>query len=179
MILSLGNGIQKHSLWEIAGGISGIAILIFFPIWYKGINLENELGFSTTEAESDMWTRTAKRINLTIGILLLMVQIFNIVRIIVPDGKLQRSKILTLLLRGSGVRSEFGIKKSSAIKVHQMIKNAYILHPMNVEAESTSKKTTAMLNYNNESEKSERTGGFLWAWKRYLSGDLLDREGEV
>ncbi len=124
MILSLGNDIQNHSVREIAGGMSGIAFLIFFPIWYKNIDLEEELGFSTKEdAENGMWTATARNINLSIGILLLIVQIFNIIRVVVPDGKLQKSKILTLILRGSGVRSEFGIKNSSAAKVHKMVKN--------------------------------------------------------
>ena len=68
MILSLGNDIQKHSLWEIAGGMSGIVILIFFPIFYKNIDLAEELGFSTKD-ENGMWTATARYINLSIGVL--------------------------------------------------------------------------------------------------------------
>jgi len=62
------------------------------------------------------------------GFILLWLQLCNIVRFIVPDSKLTQSKTLTSVLRGSSVRSEFGIKQATVFKIHRMVTNAYDLH---------------------------------------------------
>mmetsp|Transcript_10121 Transcript_10121/g.14728 ORF Transcript_10121/g.14728 Transcript_10121/m.14728 type:complete len:1032 (-) Transcript_10121:116-3211(-) len=180
MILSLGNNVHRHSLLEICSGVLGIGVLIFFPALYHKIDTPV---FKTVDVDGFVFIMPfMRRVNLFIGILLLIIQICNLVRFCIPDDQLKGSKFLTLILRGTGVRGEFGIKKASAFKVDKMIQNAYKLHACTSastegDAEENSSRTNALLNYNKEIEKRETSGGFLWAWKSYWSGELLDKEG--
>lgn len=169
---------HRHSLVEICAGVLGIAVLIFFPALYHDI--DNPV-FSTADVEDfKVFMPMMRKINILIGTLLLLIQICNVVRFCIPDDQLEESKFLTLILRGTGVRGEFGIKKASAFKVDKMIKNAYKLHTcatFDGEAQKIVSKNNALLNYNKETEKRETSGGFLWAWKNYWTGELLDKEG--
>ena len=185
MILSLGNNIHRHNPLEIAAGILGIAGLIFFPALYDKI--DNRV-FKTTEIDEEaLWVSLLFRsINLTIGSILLCIQLSNIVRCIVPDNKLKESKLLTLILRGSGVRSEFGIKQATIKKVHNMVKHAYDLHietdPLRVISENSNDRSSdsvSLLNYMKLTEKRETCGGFIWAWQSFLTDSLVDEEGEI
>lgn len=173
LILSLGNNIHRHNPLEIAGGIVGIAVLIFFPAFNTGID---NVVFTTAEIPDAAWLSTLFRvINLSIGFILLFFQVCNIVRWAVPDSVLKESKFLTLILRGSGVRSEFGIKQAAMKKVHNLVRHAYDLH---IAGGGDRTNSVSLLNYMKLTEKRENCGGFVWAWKSFLSGDVIDEEGK-
>jgi len=173
--------VYSHNPLEIAGGIVGIAVLIFFPALYKKI--DNAV-ISTVPYEEGSYVGTMLNVvNLTIGSLLLFFQCCNIVRYIVPDNVLKQNKFATLVLRGSGVRAEFGIKQAAQLKVDEMMENAYNLHKRTETDETVSQKdgstrALALLNYTKITEKRESCGGFIWSWKQYLSGDLIEKEGK-
>ena len=115
---------------------------------------------------------------LTIGSILLFFQIGNLIRFFVPDDKVKNNKFLTLLLRGSGSKIEFGTKQAAVSKVQKMMSNAYHLHNTEEKKSKVSQRSNALLNYEKETEKHEPCGGFFWSWKRFLTGDLLDDEGK-
>lgn len=58
-------------------------------------------------------------------------------------------------------------------KVQKLVKNAYDLHGSGDKSQSTS-----LLNYMRLAEEREVGGGFLWAWKLFLSGNVYDEEGK-
>lgn len=166
LILSLGNNIHRHSLAEVLCGIAGILILIIFPVFYDRIN---SWFISTKSVEgAEYMTTVFDVINLSIGAALLCIQVCNIIRWAVPDNKLTMNKVLTLILRGTGVRAEFGIKQAAMRKVNILVQNAYDLHTQ------TSEELQIILNYMKFSEKREMFGGFFWFWKQYLSGRLIE-----
>ena len=129
LILSLGNNSRKHSLLEIVLAIVGIALLIFFPAFYDGIDTPI---FSTKDqkiVERDNFTsQILDTINIFVGIALLFFQCCNLVRWAVPDDKLTSSKFLGVIIRGSGVKAEFALKHAAIRKVHIMMENALDLH---------------------------------------------------
>lgn len=182
LILSLGNNIHRHSPLEIAGGIVGIVLLIFFPAFYPSIN--NRFLKTATDPDAP-WAYTLFRvINTTLGCMLLFFQFCNIVRWIVPDSKLRENKFLTLVLRGSGVRSEFGIKQAAIKKVHNMVKHAYDLYldsDQNLSEDNKNERPSSsksLLKYMRLAEKRETYGGFFWAWKSFFTDHLIEEEGK-
>ena len=180
VILSLGNNVHRHSILEISAGIIGIAILIFFPALYHDI--DNNVVKTVDVADSPWAMPIFRTVNILIGCILLFFQLCNIVRWIVPDSKLREDKFLTLVLRGSGVRSEFGIKQATIKKVHNMVKHAYDLYLDSARDISGNtieglKSSNAMLNYMKLTEKREVYGGFVWAWKAFLTDQLIEEEG--
>lgn len=185
MILSLGNNIYRHSIAEIFAGTVGIIVIVMLPNL-----LEFDWGFMETsfriegerDPASELLLSAARVTMLILGAILLLQQAFNVLRFIVPDSRLTGNKNLTVLLRGSVVRSEFGLKQAAIFKVHNMIKNALDVHV----ADSNSTRNgeddqpniaSALLNYTKILENKESSDGFIWAWKTYLSGRLIDQEG--
>jgi len=183
-ILNLGNNPHRTSLLEIVGGMIGVGLLIIFPACYEF----DAKFFRTkpTEAEREF----VKPIFVTliiIGSVLLLLQILGLIRILLPNRLLGSMKWLELL-RGSAAKNETGIKQAAAFKVHQMVKNAYMLH-QEVEGSRTSRiketmehhdKSTnavALLNYTKVSEKTENIGGFRWCWNQFFTGQLVYNEG--
>lgn len=174
MLLSLGNNVYRHSILEIAVGIISIAVIVVLPTitsidWgplnttqYDDVPILKVIAFTVTS---------------TIGIVLLLLQFANLVRFIIPDSKLTKSKAMTTLLRGTGVRSEFGLKQASIFKVHRLVRNAYELHQMDRINDMRLAKEAALLNFTTETKKSEKCGGLIWAWKLFLSGKLIENEG--
>lgn len=173
ILITLGNDSDRQSPYHIAGGICAIAACIFTPAITYPVNSP----FSSFMDETTSFSSKALQgSTVTFGVLLLLIQFSSILRFFVSDDALQNSKVLTSLLRGSGVRAEFGIKISAALKIHHLVKNAYDLHP-EVSGRDDYTKSNVMLNYNKEMGNSEPFGGFVWAWKQYFNGDLLNREG--
>ena len=127
MLLSLGNNVHRHSPIEILVSFLAIALFVFFPALYHKIDNR----FMSTADEHGFhhawFSHAARVINLMLGGILCFFQICNIVRFIIPDNVLAENKVLTLVLRGSGVRSEFGIKQAAIRKVHDLVKNAFEL----------------------------------------------------
>eukprot|EP00594_Rhizosolenia_setigera_P004606 CAMPEP_0178953056 /NCGR_PEP_ID=MMETSP0789-20121207/8201_1 /TAXON_ID=3005 /ORGANISM="Rhizosolenia setigera, Strain CCMP 1694" /LENGTH=1011 /DNA_ID=CAMNT_0020634261 /DNA_START=593 /DNA_END=3628 /DNA_ORIENTATION=- len=172
IILSLGNNIHDHSPLQIIFGIAGIAGLIFFPALYDGIN--NDVISTEKEEPLPFISTEFKIINLSIGSVLLFIQFCNIIRWQVPDSRLTKNKFLTIILRGNGVRGEFGIKQAAVKKIHNLVKNAHDLHATDSGERS---HLTTLLNYVKLTEEREVFGGFIWAWKLFLSGNVVDEEG--
>lgn len=182
ILLSLGNNIHRHSPVEILVSCIAIALFVFFPALYHKIDNR----FMST-ADDTWFSHAARIINLVLGGILCFFQMCNIVRYIIPDNVLAESKVLTLVLRGSGVRSEFGIKQAAIRKVHDLVKNAFELSESIIQddtdgnvAQGTEKKTPSaisLLNYIKLTERRETCGGFLWAWKSFLSDGLIENQG--
>ena len=175
MVLSLGNNVYRHSILEIMGGIVGTIVIVFLPAM-----IEFEWFIITTKPSDESAVMVYKMfdvISYFLGSALLLMQVSNLFRLVVPDSRLTKSKHLTAWLRGSSVRSEFGIKQASIIKVHQMVKNAYDLHGHNNAHENQVNSHDALLNFTKVTEVRESSGGFVWAWKLFLSGKLTDQEG--
>ena len=181
MILSLGNDIFRNSIVDIGIGILGIGVLIFFPALYKKVDVKV---FSTAPINSGDESYVTESVNITIGCALLLIQVFNLIRMAIPDRVFSRNKFLTLLFRGSGVKAEFGIKQSAQYKVHSLVKNAYELHvendssfPEPFERTKMSTSASVLLNYNKVQAKHQRRGGFVWSWGQVLSGKLNSEQG--
>lgn len=126
-LLSLGNNVYSHSKYEIIASIVAIVVLVIIPpslrFDWTVINTyeqyQNGGEFLYPVAQAGM---------LTLGCILLLLQVCNVIRFVVPDSRLTKSKILTNVLRGSSVRSEFGIKQAAVYKVHQMVKVRVFCH---------------------------------------------------
>ena len=86
-----------------------------------------------------------------IGSALLLMQVSNLFRLVVPDSRLTKSKHLTDWLYDSSVRSELGIKQASTIQVHEMVKNAYDLHEHNAH-ENQVNSHDALFNFTEVTE---------------------------
>jgi hypothetical protein len=198
MILSLGNS-NENSMKEIIAGICGTLIIVILPHF-----VDIDLFFIRTKPPADRSEFVVALLNVTtlfIGSILLVIQASNIVRILIPADKFKNSRVLTFFFRGSSVRCEAKMKQATVLKVHKMVKNAYDLHQPDLtmngsDMDSTDTETSfegssleekenisiatrddALLNYTKKSEESVTYGGFLWAWKEYLSGRLYDNEG--
>lgn len=137
MLLSLGNNVYTHSKLEIFAAFVAICGLVLTPPLR-----EFEWFIFETHAQPyregniiALW-HFLRIVSLIIGCSLLFLQLCNIVRFIIPDSRLTNSKLLTSLLRGSSVRSEFGIKQAAIYKVHEMVKNAYELHVIDSDRQS-------------------------------------------
>ena len=182
MILNLGNSVYRHSILEITAGMIGIIVLLILP---SALEFNWRIIDTTTVEDAKYISIMADIFIITIAVILLFMQAANIVRYIIPDSRLTRSKALTSLLRGSSVRSEFGIKQAATLKVHQMIKNAYDLHQPDpnqkvvdkLEDEEENENIDALMNFTKVSEKRETCGGFFWAWRMMTSGNLIENEG--
>lgn len=112
-------------MFEIIAAFAAIIILVMVPPL-----VQFDLGIIQTKVYEDgeaLWN-LLRFVLLSLGCILLTLQVCNVIRFVIPDSRLTKSKMLTILLRGSSVRSEFGIKQASVYKVHQMVKNAYDLH---------------------------------------------------
>ena len=112
-------------MFEITAAIAAIIIVVFVPplVQFDFFIIQTK----EYEDSEHLWN-AFRFVLLSFGCILLFLQVCNIIRFIIPDSRLTKSKMLTNLLRGSAVRSEFGIKQASVYKVHQMVKNAYDLH---------------------------------------------------
>ncbi len=174
MLLSVGNNVHRHSIPEICLGIVGIIFIVILPPLMK---LKWKLIDTTLWDDFPTVKVIVVVISLTIGIVLLLLQFANIVRYIVPDSKLTKSKLLTIILRGSAVRSEFGLKQAANFKVHMLVKNAYELHQKDETDSSQSSNQAALLNFTKVTEKRETCGGFVWSWKLFFSGNVIENEG--
>jgi hypothetical protein len=175
MLLSVGNNVHRHSIPEILIGIVGIVFIVILPPLKR---VKWNLVDTTLYDDFPVVKAIVVVVSLTIGMVLLLLQFANIVRYIVPDSKLTKSKLLTTFLRGSAVRSEFGLKQAANFKVHTLVKNAYELHQIDeADSNSQSSNQTALLNFTKVTEKRETCGGFVWSWKLLLSGKLIENEG--
>ena len=184
LILSLGNNVHRHNPLEILAGIIGILVLIFFPALYH--KLDNKVFTTATIEDAAYFSTLARTFNIIIGSILLFFQFCNIIRWMIPDSKLVQSKFLSLVLRGSGVRSEFGIKQATLKKVDRLVTNAHELHIeeregyFNNQSRSGPSEVSGskcLLNYMKLSENRETCGGFIWAWKAFLTDGLVEGEG--
>lgn len=194
MVLNLGNNVYTHSVLEILAGILGTVVIVFLPMVIKF----QSIFISTHNPDEEeglppILDVIHYMLSSFIGIVLILLQGSNIVRYIVPDSRLTRSKILTTLLRGSSVRNEFGMKQATIFKVNQMVNNAFELHEIgqpdksksnvnndhdNEEGEDAAATNgVGLLNFTKVTEKRESCGGFLWAWKMCFSDDLIEQEG--
>ncbi len=192
MILSLGNNVYRHSLVEIACAILGITILIFIPTFVDfNIHFINTYVTEDKDETSRTLVLFFDIMTFIAGCVLLFLQVLNIVRFIVPDSHLTKNKTLTMFLRGSAVRSEFGTKQATVFKIHKMVQNAYSLHRSKkvvIEEGSINdsfkradndepSNEDALLNFTKVSEQKELSGGFMWAWNMFFSGRLIEEEG--
>jgi len=171
MVLNLGNNVYHHSMIEIMVGIIGIIILVILP---SIIEFDWKVITTTDIEDAEYVSEIFDVVILTIGCILLFMQISNIVRFVVPDSNLTKSKALTILLRGSSVRSEFGTKQASVFKVHQMVKNAYDLHktePNKEMIESGEENVDALLNFTKVTDKRETCGGLCGPGKCFYPAD--------
>lgn len=182
MILSLGNNPFRHSLVEKALGLVGVVVIVILPAV-----IEFDWAFlDTTRSEQNSFTSSIRVlfdiVVIFIGVVLLLLKLFTIVRFMIPDKILSRSSTLTSLLRGSSVKSEFSMKQATIFKVHQMVANAFELHqdntsPMNDDDNNELSDARGLLNFTKVTEKKEDCGGFCWAWQMFLSGKSLSQEG--
>lgn len=195
LLLSLGNDIHRHSLIEVFIGFLAIGLIVFFPAFYTKI--DNRF-ISTANQEDTFFSSSIRVLNLTLGAMLCFFQTCNVVRCIVPDNTLAQSKLLTLILRGSGVRSEFGIKQAAVKKIHNLVQHAFELsltsHSNSVDgslasesaeivtftsdqSSNNSPSSISLLNFLKKSKRFEKSGGFIWAWKAFLTDSLVENHG--
>lgn len=185
MILSLGNNIYRNPIAEILAAITGIIVIVMLPnlMEFDWVFMETSYRIEgERDPASELLLSAARVTMLILGAILLLQQALNILRVIVPDSRMISSKTLTALLRGSVVRSEFGLKQAGIFKVHNMVKNALDVHATDSNSKSNGEDdrpniASALLNYTKISEKKESSDGFIWAWKTYLSGRLIEQEG--
>ena len=164
MILSLGNNIYCHSIAEIIAAIIGIIVIVMLPAL-----VEFDWGFMETsysyegerDPASELLLSAARVTMLTLGTILLFQQALNILRFIIPNSRMTSSKNLTVLLRGSVVRSEFGLKQAAIFKVLKMNQYALALHETDSNSNSENKeikeseaKETPSVKKKDESKKS-------------------------
>ena len=178
MVLSLGNNAYRHSIREIMAGIVGIFVIVFFPAMFEfdWFIITTKPSDPSDESQAIVY-RQVRVFSYIIGSMLLLSQVFNLIRCYVPHDKLTGNKYMTMFLRGSSVKYEFGTKQASIIKVHNMVKNAHDLHHMNKEDTNLVNRQHALHNYREETEVRESSGGFKWAWKLFISGKLTNEEG--
>jgi hypothetical protein len=185
--LSLGNNPNDISIQEIIGGLTATGFLLITPLFVKFdfIFFEN-VSLGTEENSTTELKRLGTILSYSLAACLVLCQVANTIRLVVSNEKLASSKILTMLVRGTSIKSEVGLKQAAAYKVHTMVKNAYELHKE--EGESThhhhgndlkggSTHALALMNFTKRSEETETCGGKMWAWKAFFSKSLLHKEG--
>mmetsp|Transcript_7578 Transcript_7578/g.10107 ORF Transcript_7578/g.10107 Transcript_7578/m.10107 type:complete len:1103 (-) Transcript_7578:474-3782(-) len=123
---------------------------------------------------------------MVIGSFLIACQLLNVLRIVLSEEAVGNHKYLQYLVAGSNARNERSTKQAADYKITQMLLNAFKLHTENknraidlisTNEENESTHELALLNFTKVSVKTETVGGFLWAWKSFLSGSLHNREG--
>jgi len=162
-LLNLGNDLHHAPVWERIGGLLAAVMLVILPGWVKPYYIS----FSIVRP---------------IGYLLVFIQVSSIIESYYPHD----IKWLSFL-RSSAVRNEVDLKLAAATKVHKMVQNAYTLHKakdnsvilsrMEGNDTITPSHAVALLNFTEQSDLTETSGGFFWCWKQFYSGSLLAKEG--
>lgn len=170
LTLSQGNHSEQIKLWEVLIGISGIILFIFVPsISIKHEHMQWEFyGISIIDGVKNQegYRAPYPNINYVIGSLLLLLQIWNLLRVFSP-------RIATKVYQGSSIHDEFGIKIAAKKKIYQMVKNAYELR------KDSQSHASCLLNYNKiiGGEKTVTVGGFSWGWKALVTRKIVREEG--
>lgn len=122
---------------------------------------------------------------LTMGIILLALQLIHLLRLLYPDPKL---KWVDNILTPSITKAEVQIKHAATFKMKKLLKNALTLHEgENIRKESMKSSSPfssrtgafgqALLSYQLSEGMTEPSGGLWWAWKRYWSGAITYEDG--
>ena len=184
--LSLGN-YNGSTRFEIILGTLFTVLLTIIPKFFRFdfIILSNITSHDTRRQNIISW------VHFIFGCIIIFQNVLSLIHSYVSNEMVMKNVFVSKILKGTERRMETEVKQAATFKVNSMIKNAYNLHmPKNKNLHRTleairgssrrveeSTHIRALLNFTKEQEERELTGGFLWSWKNFLNGDLLDREG--
>mmetsp|Transcript_177 Transcript_177/g.328 ORF Transcript_177/g.328 Transcript_177/m.328 type:complete len:1179 (+) Transcript_177:143-3679(+) len=162
-----GNDVYRRSYLDIVVGVAGVVVFLILPLQFS------------TESLGDWKNAFFRVVFIIIASLTLVCQCLNAARLSFSDEFIGSNKFLSRILAGSNARDEMKFKSAAVFKVNRMLENAYSLHhPTHSRGEvNEGTNELALLNFTKVSDKTEVVGGFKWAWKSFLNGDLKRKEG--
>jgi len=190
VIVGSGNDVYRRSFLDISIGLAGIVLFFVIPntVKFRIFLFDTDVNDRTV-----LWVRQDEPqvtvffhvLFIIVGVVLFIRQVLNVISLLLDHKKTAQGKGLwTRLLVGSTATDELHSKRAAVYKVNKMLENAYNLHQRKglslstaVELAEESTHDLALLNFTKLSDKTERVGGFKWAWKSLISGDLKAKEG--
>jgi hypothetical protein len=178
-----------RSIWGLVIGMATIGTCTVVAYFYSV-----DSPFLSTE-KSPGWG-AAYMISLLMGSVVLTLQLLLLLRIVLPKTIVPWFRELTVFLTNGMARKETRTKAATVFKIDRLIDNAMEHHQervvsledgtMKARTEATSSSTAflgatgrALLNYQAQESRKERSGGIFWAWKRIVGTNksILVEEG--
>lgn len=188
---SLGNSIYHVSPLANLLGMGAVAGFTIVP-FVK----EYDTAFFSTEKSEDFSMTLIYYISLLLGCVILLIQLFSLIRSLLPKSLLERYPSMARWFVPKLAIEESRMKMSASWKLTSLLENAAAMHDERTGATTSApsgrgmiiKKGSgvvessygkALLNYQQSATtcEHEKIGGFVWSLKEYWSGRLHNQEG--
>jgi len=187
---SLGNSIYHVSIPANLLGMGAVASFTIVPFVKE---FETDF-FSTKKSKDDFSFMLIYHISLLLGCLILLIQLSNLIRSLLPKSLLERYPAMARWFVPKIAIEENRMKMSASWKLKAMLENAAALHQDGSDTTAPpargmlstkesriveSSYGKALLNYQQSAMtyEQEKIGGFVWSVREYWSGRLHNEAG--